>query len=398
VCRRRWSSTSIARRWTIPKIQLDDLCLHDKNGKTVNDPSTGQPAYNPLNKWNSGPVATATAGGAMHLTSTPNTLQTEIGLAGGATIQRTVGNSQPESLICCAQYGQPYRNSDPHIGQVTNQVVGAGGTVSLADPPGLYIQMPDFSQYTLPANAPAGAKPSDYWTVRRGVLQMNDMYGNPLPGNFILHAVFEVPPEQNFTISDMKIAGQSILYGAQVISTFFMEINATPIPAPVPAAQDCVGTPSAPFPQPLQMFYTPLFKAYYASAAPPNPVGYKMSLASNTVIVPPIVRQGQQDLEMTLVCAGVVPGTNGALPTVTFDGSGDITATVLGFDDNVSYAVPGNSYPSTNQALSLRVSVSPKAMIGLRSVFITNAGQKTGPAAPAFLRVMASSAYASSGQ
>ena len=34
----------------------------------------------------SGPHRTATTGGAMHLTSTPNTLQTETGLAGAATI------------------------------------------------------------------------------------------------------------------------------------------------------------------------------------------------------------------------------------------------------------------------------------------------------------------------
>ena len=89
------------------------------------DPSTGRPAYNPLNKWNSGPKAvrgTNASGGAMHLTSTPNTLQTEMALAGGATILRPCGNGVPQTVICCAQYGQAYRNSDPHIGQQVNQV------------------------------------------------------------------------------------------------------------------------------------------------------------------------------------------------------------------------------------------------------------------------------------
>lgn len=95
-----------------PNIQLEDLCLKDPaTGESVIDPSTGLPAYNPLNKWNSGPQRTASSGGAMHLTSTPNTLQTETGLAGAATIQRLMGNSDPEALLCCSQYGQPFRNS-----------------------------------------------------------------------------------------------------------------------------------------------------------------------------------------------------------------------------------------------------------------------------------------------
>ncbi|MCP3143568.1 hypothetical protein [Pyxidicoccus xibeiensis] len=41
----------------------------------------------------------------MHLTSTPNTLQTEMGLAAAATIPRTTGNGNATNLICCALYG-----------------------------------------------------------------------------------------------------------------------------------------------------------------------------------------------------------------------------------------------------------------------------------------------------
>lgn len=368
-------------------ITLEDLCLVDAAGAAVIDPSTGRPAYNPLNRWNSGPVGTPAGGGAMHLTATPNTLQTEIGLAAGATIQRTVGNAQPEPLICCAQYGQPHRNSDPHIGQVTNEFVSAAFAVSLADPPGLYIQMPDFSSYKLPPNAPAGAKASDYWTITRGVSSLNDMYGNPLPGNFILHAVFEVPAEQGFTVGDITIGGTGIQYGAQVAETFLMEINATAVPGTVPATQPCVGTPATPLPQPLQMFYTALWNGYYASQEPANPVGVAMSLASNSVIMPPLVRQGQSDLEMTLVCTGVVLGPGGQLPAVTSDHGDGITVQVVALTNDVSYAVPGNSYPSANQALTLRVSVSAQAAPGLRSVTLVNHGQAAGPAAPAFLQV-----------
>jgi hypothetical protein len=105
-----------------------DLELLDpKTGKPVIDPSTGAPAYNPLNKWNRGTVSVRgganASGGAIHLTSTPNTLQTElVSAAATATILRDVGNSDAQQLGCCSRNTQPYRNSDFHIGQIVNQI------------------------------------------------------------------------------------------------------------------------------------------------------------------------------------------------------------------------------------------------------------------------------------
>jgi hypothetical protein len=96
------------------KVDVTDLQLTDASGNPVIDPTTGRPAYNPLNKWNNGAASRRGAnasGGAIHLTSTPNTLQTELGLAGGATVRRTVGNTNPQKLICCSQFGQAFRNS-----------------------------------------------------------------------------------------------------------------------------------------------------------------------------------------------------------------------------------------------------------------------------------------------
>ena len=52
----------------------------------------------------------------MHLTSPPNTLGAEVYLAAAATLLRNVGSYDPQNMICCSKYGQPYRNSDPHIG------------------------------------------------------------------------------------------------------------------------------------------------------------------------------------------------------------------------------------------------------------------------------------------
>jgi hypothetical protein len=145
-------------------VTVEDLALLDPStGQPVIDPSTGQPAYNPLNKWNSGTVSTRTgsaddSGGAMHLTSTPNTVQTEIALGAGASVLREIGNADPQQLICCGQYGQNFRHSDPHIGQFDNIVVSNGNLIALTDPVGLYIQMPDFSGYQLPPdpNLPSG--------------------------------------------------------------------------------------------------------------------------------------------------------------------------------------------------------------------------------------------------
>ncbi|MFY0534578.1 hypothetical protein [Nannocystis pusilla] len=150
-----------------PQIALEDLYLRDATGNPVIDASTGRPTYNPLNKWNSGTNSTASAGGAMHLTSTPNTLQTEIGLGSTATTPRTSGNANPNTLICCAQYGQIGRNSDPHIGQSVNLTVTPpnpaipSAKATLANPPGLYIQNPNFGRITAPGNVdPAPSGPS----------------------------------------------------------------------------------------------------------------------------------------------------------------------------------------------------------------------------------------------
>jgi hypothetical protein len=126
--------------------------------------------------------------------SPPNTLGAEVYLAAAATLLRNVSNYDEQSMICCSLYGQPFRNSDPHIGFSVNQIVkNLGLTVALADPVGLYIQEPDWSTYKTPDGAPA----SEFWTVTRG--------NSP---NQILHAVFAVPASKGYTVSDITINDQ----------------------------------------------------------------------------------------------------------------------------------------------------------------------------------------------
>lgn len=396
-------------------VTVEDLQLVDPTtGQPVIDPQTGLPAYNPLNRWNSGTIAVRTGdpsqftGGAMHLTATPNTLQTEIGLGAGATVQRSAGNTDPQALICCGQYGQNYRNSDPHIGQTINLAVGAGFNISLADPPGLYIQMPSFAQMELPNDPklPAGAKPADCWQIIRGFERLTDPITKaPFPGSFILHAAFQLPQAWidagvSFTVGDIKVAGQPIEYGSQVQATLEVALFGRPIP-PVNAtpAMACYGTPSTLQAQPLQCMYSNIWNAYYNT--PINtPSGVQMVLASNSSIIPPTVHPGDQNLSLALTYAAPTGSTDlpeTQWPTVLFtnaQGQPDpaITAKVTGFNANVNYAVPGNTYPSTNQLLDLQVTIAADAQPGVRGCVIVPAGQvfsNSMTPAPAFLVVAA---------
>ena len=93
--------------------------------------------YIPRNRWNN-----STTNGAMHLIQRNNTLGAEIELAAAATIVRISNGRTLDSeqeLIACGQYGQPERNSDPHIGAAVNELARAKHDITLANPIGLYI-------------------------------------------------------------------------------------------------------------------------------------------------------------------------------------------------------------------------------------------------------------------
>ena len=204
-------------------VQLSDLYLYypaggPQAGQVVVDPTTGNAAYNPTNKWNSGTLRLPGAsGGAMHLTSPPNTLSAEVYLAAASTIQRQgVSPSNPQALICCAQYGQSFRNSDPTIGASGNRAA-ATNLITLADPVGLYIQTPNRSLFKTPDGTPA----SDFWTVQRG---SRDPAQRPNMDS-ILQAVFEVPASKRYTMRDIQvtdpITGNSapLLWAGQIAKT-----------------------------------------------------------------------------------------------------------------------------------------------------------------------------------
>ncbi|WP_048504609.1 hypothetical protein [Chryseobacterium angstadtii] len=234
-----------------PNVRMEDLFLLDEQGNPVIVRETGKPAYNPINKWNSGPSASESGGGAVHLTSPPNSLGAEIYLGAAATILRVVDKkviTDANTLICAAQYGQIYRNSDPRIGQNVNSLVyNKKLKISLTNPIALYGQLPDFTQFTMPASA-EGYTIKDCYKIIRGTDT------NPgatfYPFNMILHSRFEVPAGAKFKLSEILVKGLPLKWGSQIADVFKVQLAGTGIPggADKPQEYPPVGDPEVTLP------------------------------------------------------------------------------------------------------------------------------------------------------
>lgn len=388
-------------------VALKDLIL-TYDGNPVIDPDTGFPAYNPLNKWNSGPVSVRTGdasgftGGAMHLTSTPNTLQTELGLAGVATINWASGNSNAQTLICCGLFGQQYRNSDPHIGQSVNYVVNGstppGGpftTACLANPVGLYLQLPtnpaafSFASRIDPSQLPSGAEAWQVWQVVRGSATVTDeVTGQLFNGNMVLHAVCQIPSSwltvyPDMTLNDILINNVAITYAGQIAAQFNVGLYARPLPtSDVQATTPCASSASTPS-QPLQCVWSSIWAGFYPQQEV-APTGQLMSLASNTTFIAPQLASGTTHA-LTLTCNTPSPSGTPTVAVLLADGSGPDTSisVTVSSQTPVTYAVPGNSYPGNYVALELTVMVPSGTLAGLRGIMTTDPDgtQSTLPAA-----------------
>jgi hypothetical protein len=173
------------RQFVDPQVELGDLFL-----------SNGQ--YNPRNRWNA-----STVEGAMHLIQENNTLGAEIELTAGSSVVREIDGRMltgERELIQCGQYGGVERHSDPHIGGQVNSLTRQKTDVTLANPVGLYFN--DLS--TAGWETPDGSDPKSFWTYVRGTEEKP------------VRAVYEVPSEQGFVVSDVTIGGRPIAFGAQI--------------------------------------------------------------------------------------------------------------------------------------------------------------------------------------
>lgn len=165
--------------------------------------------YQPKNKWNS-----STTSGAMHLIQPNNTLFAEIEIAAASTLVREKEGrvlTGAQELIKCGRYGQPERHSDPHIGEVVNELARAKAFISLKDPVGLYFQKFEPEGWETPDGTPA----VNFWKVARGTAETP------------VRAVYEVPSDKPYCVGDIKIRGKLIEYGGQIAD--FIRVGLTGI-------------------------------------------------------------------------------------------------------------------------------------------------------------------------
>lgn len=187
--------------------------LQDEDGRYKPD--------NPLNNLTNGPI--------VHLAQGNNTLGAAVRLAGDATILRRdkdgVPVVHPQALVNCGGLGVATRHSDPRIASAINNLVAEGSDVTLADPPGLYLD----ELVTTGMQTPDGADAADYWTIERG------------ESGHVVRATFEVPKDRGYAVGDITIRGRPIEFGAQLAERLQVRLSVIAKPgAPPPARQPCV--------------------------------------------------------------------------------------------------------------------------------------------------------------
>jgi hypothetical protein len=361
-------------------VQLDDLCLLDAKGKPVVDPTTGQPAYNPLNKWNRGTQTLADSGGAVHLTSSPNTLGAEVILAAVAAMPR-VKDGQPvqdaAQLVCFAKYGRIGRHSDPTIGQSVNSLVNYAGmqqvSATLSNPVGLYMQTPDFSAFKTPDGTPA----STFWHVVRGHAK-----GSASDIDRILHVKFSVPEKYNYAVGDITINGQAIQYASQIAQQFNMALMAT-VFAGSGVTQTPVGaTVSNPNPSPAASALQA--ESVFLAARQAEYVANEIPLSFPILALP--LKNGQALSQVALMLN-------------TADASGEATFSVP--EGGLTISVTGKGSVETTQGQQgyylVTLAVDPSAKPGDRTILASVGGMPATPyAAVGLLTVVAGPAVTAS--
>jgi hypothetical protein len=189
-----------------PKVLLALYQKHISPDVKLPDLITGK-NYNALNTWN-------TTRGAMHLIQPSNNLNAEILIAGDATVLRKNPDgslkTEAQDLIVCANYGDPGRASDPHIGDLVNALARDGYAISLKDPVGLYMSRPRLVGFTTPDQKPIS---QDWFTVARGSEE------------FILRGVFAAPKGSKFVVGDLSIGGVPLRWGGQLAKVIDMGLT-----------------------------------------------------------------------------------------------------------------------------------------------------------------------------
>lgn len=150
--------------------------------------------YNPLNKWN-------TTDGIAHyiVQELTNTLE-----AAFQVVHGSIGAGNDEGRHFHDNYersmSEPPTSADPRLQTDVNALVRKGLSVTAGEPIGLYIGAWDDTGWTKCDGSPVG----NYWRVVRG-----------RPGA-ALRLEYEVPEEEGFLVSDIKIGGRPIRHGGHL--------------------------------------------------------------------------------------------------------------------------------------------------------------------------------------
>lgn len=227
---------------------------------------------------------------------------------------------------------------------------GSGVRISLENPIGLYIQQPSFDTYELPFNAPPDAQPSDYWKIVRGRKRQD---GEDM--DYILHAVFEVPEDQGFTVGDITINGFNIEYGSQIAQTFEIALAGLPLPQLTPPESFlCAGNSQNPLPRPSVLRDL-------------NMVGVAGRSSLNMRI-----EQGTTVENVVLVAS-----SSDRNATIEFTDAPGITVETIDFQEQ-----------DQQQYFILTITAAPDAPLGNRSLLLTNPDGSRGPAVFGMLEVV----------
>ncbi|NMG07909.1 hypothetical protein [Brasilonema sp. UFV-L1] len=330
------------------QVKLEDLYLRDSSRNPIIDPQTGRPAYNELNKWND-----KSTNGLAHLIGNFNYQYGAMFLGAQSTILRQDEQGHPitdaSQLVNWGLHATGNRNSDPFISARVNDLVRSGVRVTLKNPIGLYIQEPNFGTYELPFDAPDDAKPSDYWKVIRGrKRQAGEAY------DLILHAVYEVPPELGFTVSDISIGGFPIEYGAQIAETLQIAVIGEGIPQQTPPkSYGRVASNNLPYPAVLR-------------ESELLTVGERSNLNMR-------IKQGTTIENVALKAVNSKENA-----TIEFVDAPGVTAQITGFQKD-------------SQTFTLTITAAPDAPLGNRSLLLKNPDGSAGPARFGMLEVVAPS-------
>lgn len=208
-----------------PSVQLADLA--DVNGN-----------YNWYNKWNNAYC--------VHMQQPNNTLGAQINIAARSSILRmrvSTGEliEDAQTLIKCAEFGAAARQSDPAIGFAVNLFARENRFVTLENPVGLYMTRLDTTGWS----SPDGTNPQMFWKVIKGKDDSDPRKA------IIVRAEYAVPDDKSYTVSEIKIGGEAIRYGAQVAANLEIRLGvlkSPPMSIPKPRSIGCLSDQPTPSP------------------------------------------------------------------------------------------------------------------------------------------------------